>query len=551
MDTLGPMKAAGVAVGAVDVHEGRRRVRWEVAAILAAPVGWAVAGLVTAVSRAPLWQTMADPVYVYLVGGVEIVQGQPSFANQHPGTPLFWLYGLLSVATHLATGGGVSLAQDVVARPETFLLVVDVALVLGVSAGLLVLGWGIWRRFGLGAALLAQAVAMTARTLLDSPASPVPLQLAIMLMLVGVVASALDGRRSAVGRGRAAAVGILLALGFTAKLTFWPALVLPLLLYRRRDLLRIYLWFVGFSVVTVLLTVRGELLNTVVWWRNLLLTSGRTPGDAATRSLTSGLLDLPSIAWTWTPLIAVALLAVGGCLLVRRRRAAAPDWQPWRGFVALGLVVVLSYLSTVKTWRPWDLVLVPVALAGIIALAWAWIVPSMTPTRVTRWLSAVPALAVVVSLTASFVAIPSDVDRSRAGTDYLDLVAYIENRVASGETVMTSYGVFDQATALYFGQWLSQRTLAPEIVARYPGYLEYKLENAHFYYFTDVGEVEFTCTQLRDLAESPTGLIYVPGRAIAFPTDQPQYESVSMEPIRSFGDQTVYRITDVQCGDRP
>lgn len=528
-----------------------RNRHWQaVATILVAPIGWAIAGLVVTVSGAPMWQTMADPVYVYLVGGVEIVQGQPSFANQHPGTPLFWLYGLVSVATHMVSGGGVSLAQDVVARPETFLTVVDVTLVLVQSAGLFAIGWGLWRRFGIGAALVAQAIGMTARTLLDSPASPVPLQLAVMLALIGVVASALDGRRALLSGRRAAAIGVLLAVGVTAKLTFWPALVLPLLLYRRRDLLRIYLWFAGFSVVTVLLTVRGELLNSVVWWRNLLLTSGRTPGDTATRSITSGLLDLPSIAWTWTPLIVVALLAVGGCVVVRWRRSTAPDWLPWRGFGALGLVVALSYLATVKTWRPWDLVLIPVALAAIVAIAWAWLVPPGQRTRATRWLAAVPVLAVVLSLTASFAAIPADVNRTRAGKDYLDLVAYIENRVASGETVMTSYGVFDQATALYFGQWLSHRTLAPEIVARYPGYLEYKLENAHFYYFTSVGEVEFTCSQLRALAESARGLIYVPGRTVDFPTDQPQYESITMEPVRTFGSQTVYRITGVECGDR-
>lgn len=515
-----------------------------------APIGWAVAGLVTTFSRAPLWQTMADPAYVYLVGGAEIVQGQPSFANQHPGTPLFWLYGLLAVATHLVTGGGSSLAQDVVARPETMLTVVDATLVVAQSVGLFVLGWGLWRRFGLAAALLAQAIAMTARPLLDSPASPVPLQLAVMLALVGVVAPALDGRREPVTGRRAATVGILLAVGLTAKLTFWPALALPLLLYRRVDLLRIYLWFLGFGVVTVLLTVRGELLNTVVWWRNLLLTSGRTPGDTATRSLTAGLADIPSTAWTWTPLVVVALLAVGACLVARRRRAKAPDWRPWRGFVALGLVVALSYLSTVKTWRPWDLVLVSVALAGVVAIAWVWLVPPPPRSPVSQWLTAVPVLAVVVSLVASFAAVPDDVARSRAGKDYLDLVAYVEGRVAHGDTVMTSYGVFDQATALYFGQWLSQRTLAPEIVARYPGYLEYKLENAHFYYFTDVGEVEFTCTQLRDLAASPDGLVYVPGRDLDLPTDQPQYQRVSMKPIEQFGTQTVYQITDVECGDR-
>ncbi len=519
------------------------------AAVVAAPIGWAVAGLITAFSRAPLWQTMADPVYVYLVGGVEIVQGQPSFANQHPGTPLFWLYGVLSVLTHLATGEG-SLAQDVVARPEVFLTVVDVVLVVGQSAGLLVLGWGIWRRFTLGAALVAQAIAMGARSLLDSPASPVPLQLAVMLALIGVVAPALDGRRETVNGRRVAAIGVLLAIGFTTKLTFFPALALPLLLYRRQDLLRIYAWFVGISAATVLLTVRGELLNTVVWWRNLLLTSGRTPDDVSTRSVTRGLLEIPSVALTWTPFVVVALLAVGVCWVVRRRRGGAPDWLPWRAFSALGLVVVLSYLSTVKTWRPWDLVLIPAALAGVVAVAWAWTVPTPSRSAVGRWLAAVPVLAVVGSLAASFAAVPGDIDRTRAGKDYLDLIAFIEDRVASGGTVMTSYGVFDQATALYFGQWLSQRTLAPDIVARYPGYLEYKLENAHFYYFTDVGEVEFTCTGLRDLANSASGLIYVPGRNIEFPADQPQYQSISMEPVRRFGNQTVYRITEVECGNR-
>lgn len=523
---------------------------WGVAAIAAAPIFWAVAGITTTALRAPLWQTLADPVYVYLLGGVEIVQGQQSFANQHPGTPLFWLYGLLSVVTHLTTGGGASLAQDVVARPETYLTVVDVTLVLGQSAGLFILGWGMWRRFGLGAALVAQAFGMTARELLDSPASPVPLQLAVMLALVGVVASALDGRRSLISGRRAAAIGVLVAIGLTAKLTFFPVLVLPLLLYRRRDLLRIYLWFAGFSFVTVLLTVRGELLDTLVWWRNLLLTSGRTPGDTATRSLLSGLLDLPSIAWTWTPLVAIALLAIGGCVFMRWRRAIQPDWLPWRGFTALGLVVMLSYLSTVKTYRPWDLVLVPVALSGIVAIAWAWLFPSITRSRATRWLSAIPVLALVLSLIGAFANISSDVNRTRAGKDYLDLVAYMENRIANGEMVMSSYGVFNQATSLYFGQWLSQRSLAPEIVARYPGYLEYKLENAHIYYFTEAGEVEFTCTQLRDLADSRTGLIYIPGRTIDFPTNQPQYESISMEPVETFGDQTVYRITGVECGGR-
>ena len=519
-------------------------------ACLIAPLFWAGQGLAIALLRGPLWQTLADPAYVYLVGSAEVATGMSSFAAQHPGTPLYLLMAVADWATHVMSGSAGSLYEDVVNRPESFLLVHDVMLVVLQSAGLLAFGIVFARHFGLGAALVGQGVALLSRGLADSAVSPIPLQIAIFLALLAAIGPAFDGSRREMSVRRLALVGALMALGFTTKMTFFPALALPLLLFRPRQLLTIYAWCVGFGSLLVLVVVRDELLNAAVWWRNLFLTSGRTPGDADTQPLFPALRDIPAVAAEWTPVALVALAVTLGCLVLSRVviRESGPAWLPWRGMGSMWLVIVLSLLATLKTYRPWDLVLIPIASAVVIALAWAWVFEGRTSTTVRSSLRiAVPGIVLIGLAAWSGAQVPADVARSKASTEYLAMVKYAEDRASAGKPIMTSYGVFTPATALYFGQWLSHRELAPEIVSRNPGWLEYKLENGRFYYFTDVGEVEFTCAELKSLISGPDDVIYIPGRELTFPEDAPQYSSITTEKVGSIGPQEVLRLVEITC----
>ena len=95
--------------------------------------------------------TSADPSYNYLVNSYEVMTGAAPFAIHHPGTTLQYLMGVTNWISWLVSGGqDSSFAASIVSRPEWYLDIDLIVLILIQTAALLAVSVTITRRWGGG-----------------------------------------------------------------------------------------------------------------------------------------------------------------------------------------------------------------------------------------------------------------------------------------------------------------------------------------------------------------------------------------------------------------
>jgi hypothetical protein len=105
----------------------------------------------------PFWQVFnLDPDYYYLLNGLRLVEGLAPVDVSHPGTPVQVFIALVLWLMHAGAAPAEIVAQ-VLADPESHLVVVTGALYPLVGLALLGLGVAVWRAWGLLPALLAQS----------------------------------------------------------------------------------------------------------------------------------------------------------------------------------------------------------------------------------------------------------------------------------------------------------------------------------------------------------------------------------------------------------
>jgi hypothetical protein len=125
-------------------------------ALLVAPLALVATGAWMRTAHGPSWLAFNfDPTYAYLLNSLSILGGYPPYLIQHPGVPLQAIGSLVLVLRHAADGDG-TIAHDVIARPEAFVEAIYWTSLVVSSALLAAAGAVVWRRAGLGAALLAQ-----------------------------------------------------------------------------------------------------------------------------------------------------------------------------------------------------------------------------------------------------------------------------------------------------------------------------------------------------------------------------------------------------------
>ena len=308
-----------------------------------------------------LWFNL-DPSYLYLIGGLDILQGAPPAQFQHPGAPVQLL---VAAAAWLSGGDGISNAEAILTRASSLMFVLD-------AAALWLLGAAVRRSAGaLVPAMLAQlAPFVTMLTLKHGlEVEPEPLLLFSALLLA---ASLVEDARAP----RAATLvlaGFAVGFGAACKITFAPLGLAPLLAlasWRRR------LAYVALAAAWFALWMAVELPNLgpmADWFLGLAKGSGAYGQGAATvvdwAHYPHGFAKL----FFARPLFLVAF-ALGLAALWSGRRARraddAPMTPPERALLGL-LAAQFVQIALAAKHPSGHYVLPALELAGpVLALSW-------------------------------------------------------------------------------------------------------------------------------------------------------------------------------------
>jgi hypothetical protein len=186
-------------------------------------------------AKGPYWLgTNSDPDYPYLLNALGLLRGVGPGHVDHPGTPVQLLLALIARATHLASGGG-AVHEDVLLRPEHYLLVANGVLLLAFAASLVLAGLAALRTTGsLAAAIAVQLLAGLSPVICHNVicVKPEPLLATLVTLLAALVLRTLQPGRPRAPNREATLFGVLAGLLVATKVTAAPVVVLPLLLVR-------------------------------------------------------------------------------------------------------------------------------------------------------------------------------------------------------------------------------------------------------------------------------------------------------------------------------
>lgn len=339
-------------------------------ALAVLPTALLIVGLYLRTIIAPIYAGLDlydyDPAYVYLFSGAGIIEGYTPRHVDHPGTPLQILSGVISYLAWLVIGEG-TFAAAVYENPEFYLAIIStVLLTLNVSA-VAYLGVQLYRATArLPVALIAQSGILLLGTLAPRTfhAAPEALQLFAATMSIGLLTPQIFLQGAPFGWRRAAALGFILALGITAKVTFVPLLGLLLLLPSVRAML-VGAASAALSAAIILAPVWSMLDHAYQWLHDVTISSGRyghgEPGFIDLAKVPGHALTL----FTSQPILLVAMLA---CVLV----VIGAGLRNRAGFVAgvLVAVIVVQLAMVLKHFEVYYALPV-IALASTLVAWWA------------------------------------------------------------------------------------------------------------------------------------------------------------------------------------
>jgi len=419
-----------------------------------APVLYVAAGLVLKASRGPYWLgTNADPEYAYLFNALSIAGGHAPYHVDHPGTPLQMLGAVVLRAIALASGCD-ALVPDVIARPETYLTAMHVAILAVVallifSAGLIVL-----RRTGhLGAALLVQASPwlFLATSVELSRVRPEPL----LIALSSVYGAVLLTSTAETARRDVTALGVLAGVGMAAKITALPLLLAPLVVFGAWRSRRRFVATAAVAFLAGIIAAWPRVLSMGKWLATVAVHAD--PYGSGPVSVIDTGRYLPSLGRLLAaePLVAMTI-ALGALLWLAGHE---------RRLLGAALVVQIAQVLMVAK-HPGVHYLAPLAGTLAITLWAAW--------QSVRARAEPPVRRLAASALAAVFVFPVAHARSQAAA--LSHLRDDQQRTAdvtqqsSGCADVYLYGSSSPAFALHFGNlWSKLPGVADMLTVRYPG----------------------------------------------------------------------------------
>lgn len=178
--------------------------------------------------------TNSDPDYVYLLNSLNIARLKLPGHIDHPGTPVQVIGAIVLKLTHIVSGKE-KIVDDVLTRPEFYLQVLNTAFLILTIATLTISGWFVWRLSKkIEFALLFQTTPFftIVPELLIKVSTEPTLIITCLLFSVLVLRVFLKEDLEEKKNSYLIAFGILSAFGVATKITFFPLILVPIVLLR-------------------------------------------------------------------------------------------------------------------------------------------------------------------------------------------------------------------------------------------------------------------------------------------------------------------------------
>ena len=293
----------------------------------------------------------ADPDYIYLVNGLELLTLHSPAYYTHPGTPVEIIVALvigvvwsLSLPWH----GLGDIRDHVLANPSLYLGWINVVLIAAVAASLAFFVCRVWRASG----RIFPALVGGLTFFLPLPVflsvhriTPEPLLLAGGLVLAGLVAPlAFSSETPSWAKRSATRVGAVLGFCITVKATAAPLLIA--ILFLRGKAARIVAFAAALvTAVIITLPVASHYLEMVLWYVGLFTHRGGYGGGAAGAPSAAELLaDVTSLVRAM-PEVFACLGVYFVFLLVRPKRSSQ---QARRALLLCTALVLITLLAVLK-----------------------------------------------------------------------------------------------------------------------------------------------------------------------------------------------------------
>lgn len=317
-----------------------------------------------------------DPAYAYLFNGLLILDGQPPYHIDHPGTPLqlifaitiFLRWGLAKVFS----SDPQNIIDSVISQPELYLFNVALLLLTLNLWALFFFGRCIYQASGkLFLGIFCQLSLLSFILMAPKAAYPAPEALLIFssLCLLGLIAAPIfrtvESRASG-QRNSTKWVGLVGGLGLAVKVTFAPMLLL-LFLLPGKQLRSALLWAMGtFLVLTAAAMPHAP--RFFAWLSNIVSHAGiHGSGQSTVLNFSSIPVNALNL-WIWFPFFCAALIGSMFLLLLswftKGRLATRGAW----------ILVIVGFLQSLLVLKhPGAHYMAPALPIAFVLMAWWYV----------------------------------------------------------------------------------------------------------------------------------------------------------------------------------
>ncbi|MBK8552340.1 MAG: hypothetical protein IPL53_15240 [Ignavibacteria bacterium] len=267
-----------------------------------------------------------DPAYVYLINSLNLAQlsGYGAGHLHHPGTPVQVLGAVVIKFYYTLQGQNTDIVRDVFLRPEFYLERINLVIVLITAFALFILGLVAFKKSGnIYSAIVLQLSPLSSSTIyLDlANVSPEPFLIFTTLLLITIIISYTnkDGITFINNLKYAIGFGIICGFGLAVKISFFPILLIPLVLIRRFSFKIYFLLFTALAFLIFILPVLSS--ENIVYffrWIKMIITHSDLYGQGSENfvNVSSSLKNLKNIIKS-EPVFTIAYILTGVTIILR------------------------------------------------------------------------------------------------------------------------------------------------------------------------------------------------------------------------------------------
>ncbi|MBF0483294.1 MAG: hypothetical protein HQL25_01175 [Candidatus Omnitrophica bacterium] len=441
------------------------------------------------ISSGPYWQNV-DPSYAYLFNSLNLVKGLASHEFFHPGTTVqilaLWIFKIMNLGHTNA-----DIVNRVLSAPEYYLNLINIFMVVSFCLLSAAFAAYVFRKTTDWIAAVLTQIPLLAFLVLKSFDSGFPIPTVVvnvspdpMLICVGIIYNwlLLNLYFSKTGREEFWTVfwlGIIGGMGLATRLTFFPLLIVPLILisWRKKS---VFIVLCVASFVAFTLPVLKE-YRTLWYWINAL--SFHTGVYASGKN---GFIDFSSFFINlkimfiryWFFMLFGCLVWVWSSWKIFKRDKAKGIFFLW----SISFSVLLQFMMVAKHFSH-HYMLIGISLFS--SLLFLYYLTQMAKYKIGKVIAGV--FIVIFSI---FFIVQSFIYSNKAAVMNKEILEFRQN-INSKYDKCVSLGYYGQPVlnpeyALFFGNFFSGLSLKEELSKIYPKYLYFNRDYYRIYNFKDV-----------------------------------------------------------------